>query len=88
MDFAITSIFNFLYYSIIYMAGSRRRSRRSKKASKSRRSRKSKGSRRSTRPQNRWLKALKKYNQGKAKYIIPKKGTPEYRAVRSIMDKC
>ena len=67
---------------------SSKRSRSSRKAAKkSRKSRKSKRSG-SKRTQNRWLKALKKYNQGRERYVIPKKGTPEYKAVRSIMDKC
>jgi hypothetical protein len=32
-----------------------------------------------------WLVALKKYNEGK-KYVIPKKGTPEYLEVRALME--
>lgn len=72
------------------MARSRRGSRTSRKSRKSRKSRRSRGSKRagSKRTPNRWLKALKKYNQGRSKWIVPKKGTAEYRAVKSIMDKC
>ena len=34
---------------------------------------------------SKWVSALKKYNEGKAGYIIPKKGTAEYDAVRALM---
>ncbi len=30
---------------------------------------------------NEWIKALKKYNQGKSSWCIPKKGTTEYKKV-------
>ena len=36
---------------------------------------------------NLWIQALKKYNEGKKKYIVPKKGTAEYTAVKKIMEK-
>ncbi len=34
---------------------------------------------------SKWVSALKQYNEGKSEYIIPKKGTPEYEAVRALM---
>lgn len=34
---------------------------------------------------SKWVQALKKYNEGKSGYIIPKKGTQEYEAVRALM---
>lgn len=34
---------------------------------------------------SKWVSALKQYNEGKNGYIIPKKGTPEYEAVRALM---
>jgi hypothetical protein len=34
-----------------------------------------------------WLEALKIFNKGRCKYVIPKKGTPEYDKVKSIMMK-
>ena len=37
-------------------------------------------------PPNKWILALKKWNSGKDKYCIPKKGTPQYDEVRKIMD--
>lgn len=33
---------------------------------------------------NSWIKALKIWNKGKKKYIIPKKGTKEYMEVKKI----
>jgi hypothetical protein len=35
---------------------------------------------------NYWISALKKYNEDKPKYIVPKKGTPEYSEVKKIMN--
>jgi hypothetical protein len=34
-----------------------------------------------------WLEALKIFNKGRSKYMIPMKGTPEYEKVKSIMMK-
>jgi hypothetical protein len=34
---------------------------------------------------NKWITALKKWNEGRDKYCIPKRGTPEYDEVRKIM---
>ncbi len=34
---------------------------------------------------SKWINALKKYNEGKSGYIIPKKGSEEYEAVRALM---
>jgi hypothetical protein len=34
-----------------------------------------------------WVDALKIFNQGKEKWCIPKKGTPEYNEVKAIMEK-
>jgi len=36
-------------------------------------------------PAGKWVDALKKYNEGK-KYVIPKKGTPQYLEVKALMD--
>ena len=36
---------------------------------------------------NAWLSALKKWNAGRPKYTIPKKGTKDYNEVRAIMSK-
>ena len=36
---------------------------------------------------NVWIQALKKYNEGKKKYTVPKKGTAEYNKVKKIMEK-
>lgn len=36
---------------------------------------------------NEWLKALKKWNQGKPKFSIPKKGSKEYLEVKRLMNK-
>ncbi len=36
---------------------------------------------------NKWIRALKIFNKGKPKYIVPKKGTKEYKEVRKIMEK-
>ena len=33
-----------------------------------------------------WVEALKKYAEKAGKYVVPKKGTPEYEEVRRIMD--
>jgi len=33
-----------------------------------------------------WVEALKAYAQKKGKYVVPKKGTPEYDEVRAMMD--
>lgn len=38
-----------------------------------------------TRAPSKWVSALKKYNEGRSGYIIPKKGTPEYDDVRALM---
>lgn len=35
---------------------------------------------------NSWIEALKKWNQGRERYCVPRKGTPEYQEVRKIMD--
>lgn len=35
---------------------------------------------------SKWLSALKEYNKGKERYIIPKKGTGEYDEVRKMME--
>ena len=37
-------------------------------------------------PPNKWILALKKWNSGKSKWCVPKKGTPEHAEVRKIMD--
>lgn len=34
---------------------------------------------------SKWVTALKQYNEGRSGYIIPKKDTPEYAAVRALM---
>ena len=34
---------------------------------------------------SKWVTALKQYNEGRSGYIIPKKGTSEYEAVRALM---
>ena len=36
---------------------------------------------------NVWIRALKKYNENKPKYTVPKKGTVEYAKVKKIMEK-
>lgn len=36
---------------------------------------------------NFWLVALKKFNEGREKYLIPKKGSPEYEEVKNIQTK-
>jgi len=36
-------------------------------------------------PANSWIIALKKWNEGKDKFCIPKKGTKEYDEVKKIM---
>ena len=36
---------------------------------------------------NKWLRALKIFNKGRKKWIVPKKGTPEYKKVKQIMAK-
>jgi len=35
---------------------------------------------------NKWITALKKWNEGNEKWCVPRKGTPEYNEVRKIMD--
>lgn len=35
---------------------------------------------------NKWIEALKKYNEKKGNWCVPKKGTKEYDEVRKIMD--
>ena len=37
------------------------------------------------RPLNSWAMALKKWNEGKPMYHIPKKGTKEYDEVKALM---
>jgi len=56
------------------------------KSRKSKGSRKSRKSRKSRRAPNKWIIALKRFNKGKAKYVVPKKGSADYRAVKKIMD--
>lgn len=35
---------------------------------------------------NKWITALKKWNEKNEKWCVPRKGTPEYNEVRKIMD--
>ena len=35
---------------------------------------------------NKWIEALKKWNEKNDKWCVPRKGTPEYQEVRKIMD--
>jgi len=35
---------------------------------------------------NKWITALKKWNEKNEKWCVPRKGTPEYEEVRKIMD--
>jgi hypothetical protein len=37
---------------------------------------------------NKWILALKKFNVGKPKWVVPKKGTKDYEAVKKLMKSC
>ena len=34
-----------------------------------------------------WIQALQEFNHGRTKYIVPKRGTPEYESVMDIMQR-